>query len=80
MNISLAVIFAAIVALYILSFVYEKSARLLNTVAVALHILSLFPLLYFSAPLEALLAVYMTSLALRSLIFLVLNKIKGVRK
>lgn len=73
-NILMLVLIPAILTLHVLSLLFDKSAAL-NLSALFAHILALIPLIYFSATLEVVLALYMLSLAIRCALFIVLSRI-----
>ena len=76
-NILSLVLVLSIAALHIASLWYR--CRVLNALSIILHIVALIPLLYFSAEFKLVLALYLMSLAIRTVLYTVIAKIKSKR-
>lgn len=73
-NIIMLLCLIAIPTLHTLCAIFPKRAKLMTILCLALHITALLPLLYFGATLEFVFMLYVISLALRQLLYLVLGK------
>lgn len=71
LNILMLLLITAIVLLHIGCALARRRRASLNILALFAHIAALVPLLYFSLPLEAVAALYMASVAVRSVAFTV---------
>lgn len=73
-NIVMLICMIGIVCAHFIQFLLPRYVKLINLTGILLHVVALAPLVYFGAELELVFMLYMVSLAIRLIAFLIFGR------